>query len=115
MLPGKDEQDFQSVFAYQGAIAYVYLADRSTCPNPGTTCNWKLPPRYKEDVLPVARAFYYSKIKPARPVPAMKDTLDLVFARVPTPPGQLTHDYEIFDGQTLVPIWEYLLAITAPT
>ena len=40
----------------------------------------------------------------------MKDTLDLVFARVPTPPGELTHEYEIFDGHRLVPIWEYLLA-----
>ncbi len=58
--PGKDEQDYQAAFAYQGAIAYVYLADRSTCPNAGMTCDWKRPPRYKEDVLPVARAFYYS-------------------------------------------------------
>ncbi len=111
--PSANEQDYQSAFAYQGAIAYVYLADRSTCPNPGTTCNWKLPPRYKEDVLPVARAFYYSN-KNGRPVPAMKDTLDLVFARVPTPPGQLTHEYEIFDGHKLVPIWEYLLAHHRP-
>ena len=43
----------------------------------------------------------------------MKDTLDLVFARVPTPPGQLTHEYEIFDGHRLVPIWEYLLRASA--
>jgi hypothetical protein len=106
--PGKDEQDYQSVFAYQGAIAYVYLADRSTCPNPGMTCDWKRPPRYKEDVLPVVRAFYNSN-KSGKPVPAMKDTLDLVFARVPTPPGQLTNEYEIYDGHHLVPIWEYLL------
>jgi Type I phosphodiesterase / nucleotide pyrophosphatase len=106
--PGKDEQDYQSVFAYQGAIAYVYLADRSTCPNPGMTCDWKRPPRYKEDVLPVVRAFYNSN-KTGKPVAAMKDTLDLVFARVPTPPGQLTHEYEIYDGHHLVPIWEYLL------
>ena len=106
--PGKDEQDYQSVFAYQGAIAYVYLADRSTCPDPGMTCDWKRPPRYKEDVLPVARAFYNSN-KNGQPVPAMKDTLDLVFARVPTPSGQLTHEYKIFDGHRLVPIWEYLL------
>jgi hypothetical protein len=111
--PSASEQDYQSAFAYQGAIAYVYLADRSTCPNPGTTCNWKLPPRYKEDVLPVARAFYYSN-KYGRRVPAMKDTLDLVFARVPTPAGQLTHEYEIFDGHKLVPIWEYLLAHPRP-
>ena len=51
------------------------------------TCDWKRPPRYKEDVLPVARAFYYSN-KYGRPVRAMKDTLDLVFAREPTPPGK---------------------------
>jgi len=111
--PGKDEQDYQAVFAYQGAIAYVYLADRSTCPNPGTTCDWKRPPRYKEDVLPVARAFYWAN-KRGRPVQLMKDTLDLVFARVPTPPGQLTNEYEIFDGHRLVPIWEYLMLHPRP-
>ncbi|MGA7872890.1 MAG: alkaline phosphatase family protein [Candidatus Binatus sp.] len=111
--PGKNEQDYQSAFAYQGAIAYVYLADRSTCPNPGMTCDWKRPPRYKEDVLPAARAFYYSN-KNGRPVPSMKDTLDLVFARVPTPPGKNTNEYEIFDGHGLVPIWEYLLTHPRP-
>ena len=111
--PGKDEQDYQSAFAYQGAIAYVYLADRSTCPKPGMTCDWKRPPRYKEDVLPVARAFYYAN-KIGRRIPQMKNTLDLVFARVPTPPGELTHEYEIFDGHRLVPIWEYLLAHPRP-
>jgi hypothetical protein len=111
--PAKDEQDYQAAFAYQGAIAYVYLADRSTCPNPGMTCDWKRPPRFKEDVLPVARAFYYSS-KYGRRVPAMKDTLDLVFAREPTPPGQNTHEYEIFDGHRLVPIWLYLLLHPRP-
>ncbi len=110
--PGKNEQDYQAAFAYQGAIAYVYLADRSTCPNPGMTCDWKRPPRYKEDVLPVARAFYYSN-KYGRRVPQMKNTLDLVFAREPTPPGELTHEYQIFDGHRLVPIWEYLARTSA--
>ena len=65
-------------------------------------------------MLPVARAFYYSN-KHGRPVKAMKDTLDLVFARVPTRPGKNTHEYEIFDGQRLVPIWEYLMRIRDPT
>ena len=106
--PGPNDQDYQAAFAYQGAIAYVYLADRSTCPNAGTTCDWKRPPRYKEDVLPVARAFYNSN-KNGRPLPALKGTLDLIFARVPTPPGKNTNEYEIFDGHRLVPIWEYLL------
>ncbi len=106
--PGPNDQDYQAVFAYQGAIAYVYLADRSTCPNPGTTCDWKRPPRYREDVLPVARAFYNSN-KNGQPDPLMKGTLDLIFARVPTPPGKDTNEFEIFDGHRLVPIWEYLL------
>src|SRR3984957_21233831 len=106
--PGASDQDYQAAFAYQGAIAYVYLADRSTWPNAGTTCDWKRPPRYKEDVLPVARAFYTQK-KNGNPLPALKGTLDLIFARVPTPPGKDTNEYEIFDGHRLVPIWEYLL------
>jgi predicted AlkP superfamily pyrophosphatase or phosphodiesterase len=106
--PGKSEQDYQAAFAYQGAIAYVYLANRSTCPNPGMTCDWKRPPRYRQDVLPAARAFYNSN-RTGRPVPGLKGTLDLIFARVPTPPGKDTLEYEIFDGHRLVPIWEYLI------
>jgi hypothetical protein len=106
--PGPNEQDYQAALAYQGAMAYVYLADRSTCPNPGTTCDWKRPPRYKEDVLPAARAFYTSNIT-GKPVAQMKDSLDLIFARVPTPAGKDTKEFEIFDGHRLLPIWKYLI------
>jgi hypothetical protein len=111
--PGPNEQDYQSAVAYQGAIAYVYLADRSTCKSPGTTCDWKRPPRYKQDVLPVARAFYNSN-KTGNPIPQMKDTLDLIFARVPTPAGKPTMEYEIFDGHRLVSISDYLRAHPRP-
>jgi hypothetical protein len=111
--PGKNEQDYQAAFAYQGAIAYVYLADRSTCPNPAMTCDWERPPRYRQDVLPVARAFYNSN-KTGRPVPLIKGTLDLIFARVPTPPGKDTLEYQIFDRHRLVPIWEYLIRHPRP-
>jgi len=111
--PGAHEQDYQAVFAYQGAIAYVYLADRSTCLKAGMTCDWKRPPRYTEDVLPAARAFYNSN-KTGRPVPALKDTIDLIFARRPTPPGKDTEEYQIFDGHQLVPIWEYLIEHPRP-
>jgi len=93
--PGPNEQDYQSAVAYQGAIGYVYLADRSTCRTPGTTCDWKRPPRWRQDVLPVAKAFYDSN-KTGKPVPQMKDTLDLIFARVPTPAGKPTMEYQIF-------------------
>src|SRR5260370_26106120 len=105
--PGPNEQDYQSAVAYQGAIAYIYLADRSTCRSPGTTCDWKRPPRWREDVLPVARAFYDSN-KTGKPVPQMKDTLDLIFARVPTPAGKPTMEDQIFDGHRLGAIPEDL-------
>lgn len=33
----RDDHDFNAVLAYQGGMAYVYVADRSTCREPGTT------------------------------------------------------------------------------
>jgi Type I phosphodiesterase / nucleotide pyrophosphatase len=111
--PGASEQDYQAVFAYQGAIAYVYLADRSTCPKAGMTCDWKRPPRYTEDVLPAVRAFYNSN-KTGKPIPVLKNTLDLIFTRRPTRPGKNTQEYEIFDGHRLVPIWKYLIRHPRP-
>lgn len=35
-----DAEDFQSVVAYEGAFAYVYLTDRTVCPRPGDACDW---------------------------------------------------------------------------
>jgi hypothetical protein len=105
--PDVNDQDYQAAFAYQGAIAYVYLADRSTCPKPGMTCDWKRPPRYAEDVLPAARAFYRAN-QTGKPTPLMKNTLDLIFARKPVPAGTSSQEYEIFDGHKLVPIWQYV-------
>ena len=105
--PDVSDQDYQAAFAYQGAIAYVYLADRSTCPKPGMTCDWKRPPRYAEDVLPAARAFYRAN-QTGKPTPLMKNTLDLIFARKPVPAGTSSQEYEIFDGHKLVPIWQYV-------
>src|SRR5690606_20760966 len=40
-----DDADFQAAYAYQGAFAYIYLADRSTCPEPGMPCDWSRAPR----------------------------------------------------------------------
>ena len=34
-----EDSDFQAVIAYGGAMAYVYLADRSTCSEPGQPCD----------------------------------------------------------------------------
>jgi hypothetical protein len=107
LTPGANEQDYQSAFAYQGAISYIYLADRSTCRNPGQTCDWKRPPRFEQDVMPVVRAIYKEN-QTGNITPEMKGTLDLIFARRPVQPGKYTLPYEIFDGKRLVKISDYL-------
>lgn len=73
--------DHQAVMAWQGAFAYVSLADRSTCPAEGSPCAWRQPARWTEDVLPAARALARSAAgHPSRP-------LDLVILRRSDPEG----------------------------
>jgi len=108
----EDEADHQAVLAYQGAFAYVYLADRSGCPGEGSRCDWRRPPRLAEDVLPAVRAFDAAN-RTGAGVPALRGTLDLIFARAPRPPGQ-AGPFEVWDGQKLVPIGEYLAAHPRP-
>lgn len=105
--PGETEQDYQATVAYQGAMAYIYLADRSTCPAKGDRCDWQRPPRLKADVMPVVRAFYKVNTT-GDPIPQLKGTLDLIFAREPRPPGQPALPFQIFDGKKLRPIPQYL-------
>jgi hypothetical protein len=80
------ERDFQAVLAYQGAIAYVYVADRSTCPDRGDPCDWTTPPRFEEDVLAAADAFFRNN-ETGSLVPKLEKTLDLVLARRPAKRG----------------------------
>jgi hypothetical protein len=103
--PGDDEADYQATVAYQGAIAYVYLADRSTCAEEGSRCDWSRPPRRDEDVLPVVRAFDDAN-RTGAGVPALRDALDLIMVRVPDGRGGAA--IEVFDGTTLVPLGEHL-------
>lgn len=105
-LPDGDD-DFQAVFAYQGFMAYAYLANRSTCIHDGDRCDWKQPPRFEEDVIPALRALYRSN-KFGKPVAGLKGRIDLIFSRIPVGPGETALPYEVFDGRYLVPIHEYL-------
>lgn len=109
----EEEEDFQAVLAYQGAFAYVYLADRSTCPEEGDRCDWSRPPRLVEDVLPVAAAFHRASATGAG-VPQLRGTLDLVLARPPRAPGREQLPFQVFDGRSLVPISEYLARTPRP-
>lgn len=105
-IPNVDD-DYQAVLAYQGFMAYIYLADRSTCRHEHHQCNWKKPARFEEDVIPVLKTLYRSN-KTGRPVAKLKGSLDLIFARPGVPQGQNALPYMVFDGRDLVPIHEYL-------
>ncbi len=101
------QSDYQAVVAYEDAMAFIYLADRSTCVGPGQTCDWIKPPRLEQDVMPVAHAFFQENQTGER-FSALAGTLDLVFARKPAAVGQDAQEYEIYDGSRLVPIADYL-------
>jgi hypothetical protein len=102
-----DEQDFQATVAFQGAIAYVYLADRSTCTAEGAVCDWSRAPRMDEDVLPVVRAFDAAN-RTGAGVPEMQGTLDLILARPPRPTTEDALPFQVWDGDALIDIADYL-------
>jgi hypothetical protein len=107
------DKDYQAVLAYQGFMAYVYLADRSSCPNEHDPCDWQKPPRFHEDVMPVVRAFYEAN-RSGSQIPRLQGTIDLIFARQPVAGDRHARPYEIFDGHKLVPIPKYLRAHPRP-
>jgi hypothetical protein len=91
-----EKNDFDAVFVGGGAMAYVYVADRSTCPA-GTPCDWKKPPRWEEDVLPLADAFFENDAKGALVV-ELKGTLDMVLTRKPKPFAEVDLPFEVYVG-----------------
>ncbi|HEX6913109.1 MAG TPA: alkaline phosphatase family protein [Longimicrobium sp.] len=108
------EDDFQAVLAYQGSMAFVYLADRSTCAAAGTRCAWRRGPRWTQDVLPVVRAFDRAN-RTGEGAPEMRGTLDLILARRPARFWQRgARPFEVWDGTRLVPIPEYLRRTPRP-
>lgn len=96
--------DFQAVLAYQGPVAYVYVADRSTCIASGVACDWTRPPRFRQDVLPVAEAYFQANRRGG-----MRRTLDLILARRPRPFAEDDAPFEVYvGGGRLVPVERYL-------
>lgn len=106
---------FDAVLTEGGATAFVYVADRSTCAVPKQVCDWQKPPRYREDVLPLAEAFFQANADGAL-APSLKDTLDLILTRQPKPYAEEDAPFEVYvgDGRT-VPIGVYLQEHPHPT
>ncbi|MFT3693738.1 MAG: alkaline phosphatase family protein [Kofleriaceae bacterium] len=103
--PFKHEVDmhdpFSAVLAYGGAMAYVYLADRSKCPGDKDMCPWTEMPRYREDVLAAADA-YFKASRDGAIAPELKGTIDMVFVRKPKPVEAIDAPFEVYvgNGQT---------------
>jgi hypothetical protein len=105
-VPSKE--GFDAVLAYGGATAYVYAADRSTCPDQAGVCDWSKPPRFVEDVLPIAEAFYENN-EDGSLVPGLKGTLDMVLTRHPKPYAEEDLPFEVYVGHgKMVPVEKYL-------
>jgi arylsulfatase A-like enzyme len=111
--PDSSQQDYQATVAYQGAMAYVYLADRSTCPQPGDRCDWTRPPRLEQDVLPVVRAFDAAN-RTGAGVAALRGTIEMIFAREPRAPDVDALPFMVWDGARLVGTGEHLVRHAQP-
>jgi predicted AlkP superfamily pyrophosphatase or phosphodiesterase len=110
-----DRDPFSAVLAYGGAMAYVYLADRSKCPAATDLCPWSDMPRYDLDVLPVADA-YWRASREGVIAPELEGTIDLVLVRKPRPVDQIDAPFEVYvgDGKT-VPVDVYMADHPHPT
>ena len=89
---------FDSVLAYQGGMAFVYVADRSTCDTADTPCDWQAPAR-RVDINAAAEAFFQAD-RGAGAVPEMKDALDMILVRTGASAGATAPVFEVYRGQS---------------
>ncbi len=73
------DEPFDTVLAYGGAVAYVYVADRTTCVD-AQPCDWAKPPRREADVMPLAEAFHAATTR-GEYAPSMRGSLELILVR----------------------------------
>ncbi|HTL37971.1 MAG TPA: alkaline phosphatase family protein [Kofleriaceae bacterium] len=110
-----ENDPYSAVLAYGGPTAYVYLADRSKCPSAQDRCPFSEPPRYREDVLAAADAFYTNN-EDGHLVPEMKGKLDMIFVREPRPVREVDLPFEVYIGHGKTqPIDDYLRDHPHPT
>jgi hypothetical protein len=85
------------------------------CPGEHDRCAWSEPPRYEEDVLAAAEAFYRNN-EDGSIVPGIKGDLDMIFVRKPKPVREVDNMFDVYvgNGKTM-PVAEYLRAHPHPT
>ena len=88
---------FDSVLAYQGGMAFVYVADRSTCDTAGAPCDWRAPAR-RVDIDAAAEAFYQAN-RGRGSVPEMADALDMILVRTGPSAGATAPVFEVYTGR----------------
>jgi len=108
-----DDVFFDATIAYQGAMAYVYVADRTTCAGRNAPCDWTRPAR-AEDIQAAAEAFYRNN-EDGLLVPEMRDTLDMILVRTGDSDSDADQVFEVYigDGKTQ-PIDAWLAAHPRP-
>ena len=104
-----DSSDANVVMIYDEAVAMLYLANGSTCPNEGDVCDWTARPRLFDDVLPLARALRDAgAASDTAAVGGLSGALDVVLVRASDPSGRTSPPYRVLHRGRLVPIGEYL-------
>ncbi|MEO6420990.1 MAG: hypothetical protein ABIP39_16380 [Polyangiaceae bacterium] len=114
-LEVSEKDDFSAVLTEGGAMAYLSVADRSTCMKAKEVCDWTKPPRFEEDVRPLADALYENN-KDGSLAPSLKGTLDLILTRRPRPHEADDLPFEVYvGGGKTVPVEDYLKEHSHPT
>jgi len=109
-----DDTYFDTVLAYQGALAYVYVADQSTCPVAGQLCDWRQPAR-REDIDKVAELFHRNNENGKR-VPEMQGVLDMILVRTGRSQEANGSVFEVYQGGgQSQPLEDYLAAHPHPS
>lgn len=111
---GADTSDANVAMVYGGGAAFLYLADRSTCPSDGDVCDWLQSPRLEEDVLPLARGFQNAAAADTSAVGGLSGALDLILVRASDPSGETSPPFQVLNGDRLVPVDAYLEANPRP-
>jgi hypothetical protein len=107
------DEDYDLVMVYNEAAASLYLADRSTCREPGDECDWRKPPRIEEDVVPLVEQLYHAAFDSSA-LGGLAGALDLILARVSDQSGQTSPPFQVVTRDGWVGVADYLAAHPRP-